>query len=290
MLNRPRPAASTPAAGHAAPDRPAPGEGGGQGGRGGPQRALDARTLYLAAAEPLRVTSTGEALVVSRADGRVMRVPISRVMRVVCTDTADWSGAALALCMQRGVPLSWLDSRGEAQGHLWPQRARQVDLARALDVLASDSPDWSLAYDNWLRHQRLLVLQRWQGERGAAGSPVGEAEWQCAKRQYAYRDEIPEQLPALLHGMAAALVVARLSDCGLLPHYWCSVGEPIELAADITRLVWAEMNLCAGPLAAAIDQPQEAAAIFERWAGTCAGAVHLHLANLRAHALRELAA
>ena len=274
MLNHPAPRPSRPSpAAHAAV----------------PPRALDARTLYLAAPEPLRVTSTGEALVISRADGHVMRIPISRVLRVVCCPTVDWSGAALGLCMQRGVPLCWLDGRGEAQGHLWPQRTRPVDLADTLLALAADAPGWGVAYDNWLRHQRLLVLQRWQGERGAAGSPVAEAEWQCAKRQYVYRDEIAEHLPALLHGMAAALVMSRLSECGLLPHYWCLDGESIELAVDITRLVWAEMNLCAGPLAAAIDRPQEAAAIFERWAGTCVGAVHLHLANLRGHALRELA-
>lgn len=251
-------------------------------------RALDARTLYLAAADPLRVTSTGEALVVTRSDGRVQRVPIARVLRVVCTSSTDWSGAALCLCQQRGVPITWLDARGEAQGDLWPRRPRRTDLADALDALATESPEWSHAYSNWLRHQRLLVLRRWQAERAQGGQPVGEAEWQAAKRRYVYLDEIPEHLPPLLHGMAAGLVAARLSECGVQPHYWCAVGEPIALATDITRLVWAEMNHCGGALAAAIDAPHEAAAIFERWSGTCAGAIHQHLANLRAHALREL--
>ena len=253
------------------------------------QRALDARTLYLAAAEPLRISSTGEALVITRPDGRAQRVPIARVLRVVCTQTTDWSGAALCLCQQRGVPITWLDHRGEAHGHLWPRRAQATDLADALQALANDAPDWNEAYANWLRHQRLRVLQRWQTERAHAGHPVGEAEWHTAKRQYVYLDDIAEHLPPLLHGMAAALVAARLSECGLQPHYWCAVGGPIELADDITRLVWGEMNLCGGTLAAAIDAPQEAAAVFERWAGTCVGAIHLHLANLRAHALRELA-
>jgi CRISPR/Cas system-associated endonuclease Cas1 len=96
------------------------------------QRAADARTLYLAAAEPLRVTSTGEALVVSRpaqAHLGVQRVPVARVLRVICTVQVDWSGAALALCMQRGITVSWLDAHGASRGHLWPARPRQVDLA-----------------------------------------------------------------------------------------------------------------------------------------------------------------
>lgn len=254
-----------------------------------PPRALDARTLYLAATEPLRVTSTGEALVISRPDGRVQRVPISRVLRIVCAASVEWSGAALSLCMLRGVPLSWLDGEGEAQGHLWPRRPRQVDLADAMTVLSGEVPDWDITYANWLRHQRLQVLQRWQTERAHAGQPVGEAEWQQAKRVWVYQNCVLEHLPPLLQGMAASLVVARLSECGLQAHYWCSGGAVIELAEDFTHLVWGEMNLCSGALADALHQPQEAAAIFERWSGTCVGAIHQHLANLRAHALRELA-
>ncbi|MCK6426813.1 MAG: CRISPR-associated endonuclease Cas1 [Burkholderiaceae bacterium] len=266
--------------------------GGGPLRRGPLPRAADARTLYLAAAERLRVTSTGEALVIGRPDAPhlgAQRIPVARVLRIVCGDSAEWSGAALALCQQRGITITWLNGRGEAAGHLWPERPRRVDLADALNVLAADDPGWSDAYRHWLRHQRLAVLQTWQAERGAAGQPVREAEWQEAKRRWVYRDEPPELLPALLHGLAAALVTHRLSECGLLPHYWCCVGEPVELAHDLTRLIWAEMNYCAGPLAAAVDQPREAAAIFERWSGRCVGALHQHLANLRAHALRELA-
>ena len=256
------------------------------------QRAADARTLYLAAAEPLRVTSTGEALVVSRPNQAhlgVQRVPVARVLRVICTAQVDWSGAALALCMQRGITVSWLDAQGADRGHLWPARPRQVDLADALNALAGDEPGWSDSYHHWLRHQRLAVLQRWQGERAGAGAPVGEAEWQQAKRSWVYQDQLPEHLPPLLLGMAAGLVTHRLSECGLQAHYWCCAGEPMALAADLTRLIWAEMNFCAGALAEAVAQPREAAAIFERWSGTCVGALHQHLANLRAHALRELA-
>lgn len=255
-------------------------------------RALDARTLYLAAAEPLRVTSTGEALVISRPRcgvlGEVQRVPVARVLRVVCNDSVEWSGAALALCLQRGITVSWLDGRGAELGHLWPQRPRRTDLAEALDMLAGSEPGWSDSYRHWLRHQRLAVLQVWQGERARAGHPVGEAEWQLAKRSWVYQDELADHLPPLLHGLAAALVAHRLSECGLSSHYWCCAGEPMELVQDLTRLVWAEMNLCAGALADAVDHPREAAALFERWSGRCVGALHQHLANLRAHALREL--
>lgn len=254
-----------------------------------PVRAADARTLYLMSPHPLRVTSTGEALVVRDHEGQVARIPVARVLRVVCNDTAEWSGAALVLCQQRGLTITWLDGGGEAQGHLWPTRTRPVDLAEALAALAAESADWSVSYSHWLRRQRLVVLQHWAGERARAGQPVHAPEWENAKRRYVYLAQPADVLPPVLHGMVAALVASRLADCGVLAHYWCAVGEPIALASDLTALVWAEMNLCAGALAAAVDRPREAAAVFERWSLSRAGAVHALLANLRAHALNELA-
>ncbi len=252
-------------------------------------RSSDARTLYLAPTTPLRVSSTGEALVVSHPDGRVMRLPVARVLRVVCADTTEWSGAALSLCLQRGISITWLNHQGEAEGHLWPCSQRRVALDDALDILAADSPDWSAHYANWLRHQRQGVLKRWSMQRSAAGQPVAVGEWERAKQSYVYRAEIGVHLPLSLHGMAAALVASRLNESGLQPHYWCTVGEPVALAADLTALVWAEMNLCTGTLADAIEQPAETATLFERWSLTCAGIVHEHLAHLHGQALRALA-
>lgn len=251
--------------------------------------APDARTLYLAAAQPLRVTSTGEALVVGQADGRIVRVPVTRVLRVVCAAEAEWSGAALALCMERGIAVCWLDARGEALGHLWPRQAPGAELASALDLLAAELPQWPASYADWLRRRRFALLRGWRAQRAEAGHAVGEKEWECAKRHYAYRGEIPQHLPPRLRGMAAALVAQRLCEQGLQPHYWCADGTVLALAEDLTDLLWAEMNLCGGALAAAVERPAESAALFEHWSGTHAGAIHAHLANLRGHALRELA-
>lgn len=254
-----------------------------------PARTADARTLYLMSPHPLRVTSTGEALVVRDHEAQAVRFPVARVLRVVCNDMAEWSGAALVLCQQRGLTITWLDTSGEALGHLWPTRNRPVDLAEALAALAAESPDWSASYGHWLRRQRLEVLQHWADERARAGQPVPPQEWENAKRRYVYLAQPANVLPPVLHGMAAALVAARLADCGVQAHYWCAVGEPIALANDLTVLVWAEMNLCSGALAAAVQRPREAAALFERWSVSRAGVVHALLAKLRAHALNELA-
>ena len=252
-------------------------------------RTADARTLYLCSASPVRVTSTGEALVVSgSADGQVHRVPVARLLRVVCNAQAHWSGPALALCMERGVSVAFLGRGGEPAGQMWPQRRRRLPLAETLDALAAGGAGWSEAYANWLRRERLQVLRDWQHHRREAGQPVAPDEWQRAMQAWVYRAEVAAVLPALLQGMAAALVAARLGEFGLEGHYWCSAGEPVELAEDITRLLWARMNLCAGPLAAAVEQPREAATLFEHWASSQACAIHAHLASLGAQAWREL--
>jgi hypothetical protein len=252
-------------------------------------RALDARTLYLAGDTPLRLTSTGEALVVSRVGLPAQRLPIDRILRIVCSNPlVDWSGAALALCLQHGVVVSWLSPQGRAQGQLWPARQHAMALGELLDALCADDPGWPDSWHNWLRHQRQALLRSWCRQRELAGQPVSEAEAQAATRLVVYRNEAPQLLPELLHGLATALVAERLNDAGLAPRLACWGGETIELLHELARLIWIEMNLCAGPLAAAIERPRDAAAVFEHWAGTCVGALHAHLAHLHGHARRRL--
>lgn len=254
-----------------------------------PLRAPDARTLYLAGELPLQVSSTGEALVVRRADGTVSRLPVTRLLRVVCCGLrVDWSGAALALCLQRQISVTWLDDDGVTQGHLWA-RQRQADaLDAVLERLAAEETEWSQHYSHWLRQRRLAVLHAWAEQRGRARRPVAPPEWEQAKRRWVYLGEVPEVLPPCLGGMAAALVAACLQDQGLAPRYWLLDAGTLELAADLHALLWAGMNLGCGPLAQAIERPAEAAALFEHEAGVLAGSLFTHLASLRVHAQRRL--
>ncbi|NRT58044.1 CRISPR-associated endonuclease Cas1 [Sphaerotilus uruguayifluvii] len=269
-----------------------------------PARAPGARTLYLASLLPTRVSSTGEALVVQVQGGQLSRIPIARVMRIVCGDAAQWSGAALMLCQQHGVVISWVDGAGTATGHLWSTRRRATDLAEALSAAAGtwhrrdgERASWPATYGNWLRQRRLAVLQDWADERRQADQPVGRDEWEQARQAWVCRAEVPVRLPALMRGLAAARVAAHLSDDGIEPHYWCVAAdaEPgaqdaavIALAEDLTELVWARMNLCAGALAAAVEQPRDTVTLFEAWSDTCIRTLQAHLATLRPHLLREL--
>lgn len=256
--------------------------------RAGAERALDARALYLMPDDGLHVTSTGEALVVTRPDGEVHRLPASRLMRVICNDRVHWSGAALGLCQARGITVTWLSGGGQALGHLWPATARRAALAEALDVLAGLPGDWSQHYGHWLRRQRLVVLQRWQGLRAEAGKPVTPDEWRRAKQAWVYRGEVGEHLPSVLQGLVSALVVARLAEESVALRHWCSDGECVETGSDLCRLVWAELNLCGGAIAEALHDTRDAAGVFEQWSTRCADLLYAHLASLKATAEREL--
>lgn len=251
-------------------------------------RTADARTLYLLPARTLHVSSTGEALVVSKEDGEVHRLPAARLLRVVCNERVHWSGPALGLCQQRGITVTWFRSDGRAIGHLYPAQAPRVELADAFDALTSLPCGWAETYGNWLRRQRLQVLQRWQAEREASGHPAGDEEAKCAKRQWVYRNEIAEHLPPILHGMISAMLAALLAEQGLALRYWCFDGQSIELGEDLARLVWAELNFCGGAIAEAMREGRETAALFERWSSRCADIAFGHLTSLRALAAREL--
>lgn len=241
-------------------------------------------------AETLHLTSTGEALVASRPDGEVHRLPATRLLRVVCNERVHWSGAALSLCQHRGITIAWVDGRGSPSGYLWPAQSPRSELADTLEALSGLPGDWSQTYTNWLRQQRLRVLQHWHAERTASGQPVSAAEAQRARRAWVYRNELHEHLPPIVHGMISALVASLLAERGLAPRYWCADGENIELAADISRLIWGELNLCGGAIAEAMRESREAAALFEKWSSRCADLAFVHLASLRAHAARELQA
>lgn len=247
-----------------------------------PGRSLDARCLYLMGPQALRASSTGEALVLSSRDGQIRRFPVARLVRIVCAQHVEWSGAALVLCQQRGVTITWLDHQGRPLGHLQPHAERPRDLAELLDVLCTEAPAWGERFHNWVRHQRQRILGAWRSQRKQAGQPVGRLEWECAMQRIAYLGSVAERLPSAMHGMVAALVAERLSGHGLRHAYPCAGPQDMALGETLSGLLWARMNLCAGTLAQAIERPEEAAALFERHSRELNRHLQEHLGSLQA--------
>ena len=251
-------------------------------------RGADARTLYLQEAACQRVDAGGDALVIvtQRAGEppRRLRFPLQRVARVVSSTTLDWSGAALQLCMQRRLSICWLDHHGDALGSLHSHHSQNASFASTLDLLL-ETPDGHARYQHWLKSRRMQVQLQWGR---TDGPPISPAQWETTKRSWVYGATFAAHLPSALQGLIAACVAQQLQAHALLPVQLGPGGEPVLLAHDLTWLLWAEMNLCCGPLADQVDASPETAHVFERWQGRNASALLLHLLSLQRLAGKEL--
>ncbi len=247
--------------------------------------APGARALYLGAADKKRVACTDEALVVTNERKQTYRYPVTRVARVVSSTAVDWSGAALALCLRRGIGIAWVDARGEPLGASYPQARGNTGFATALEIMfeAADGP---MRYQNWHRARRMDVLIRWGHTHPEGISPQ---QWEATKREWVYAGEYAVHLPRPLRGLSLAYVGAQLARHGLPPVLWGAQAQRIDLDEDLCELLWAEMNLCAGSLADMVSADAPATALFERWTARNASALLLHIHSLQRTAMKALA-
>lgn len=245
------------------------------------------KPLYLATRARLRVRAEGESLVVSHHPTGCQRFPVARIDRIVCGSHADWSGEALALCLSRGITVTWVGPDGHAIGDCSPRLARPSGLHSALEIYL-ETPEWSCGYANWLRRERMEVLIRWAQRRLARGSAVERAEWEARKREFVFNSRLESRLPAELHVWCRARVVAQLAVAGLSRRYFGYDGAPLELAEDMTTLVWADLNLESGVLAAGTWEQQALALAFEAGVADRDRRLRHHLARLNLHVARSL--
>ena len=248
--------------------------------------APGARALYLGPAEKKRVACTDEALVVTNDRKQTWRYPVVRVARIVSSTVVDWSGAALALCLRRGIGIAWVDARGEPLGASYPQARGNTGFATALEIM-TEAADGPLKYQHWQRARRMDVLIRWGHTQPETISPQ---QWEATKREWVYASEYTVHLPRPLRGLCLAYVGAQLARQGLPPVLWGPQAQRMDLDADLCELLWAEMNLCAGSLADTVSQDAPATALFERWTARNASALTLHIHSLQRTAMKALAA
>lgn len=247
----------------------------------------DARALYLGDGGKKRVTCTEDALVVTNDRAQTWRYPLGRVARVVSSTVTDWSGPALALCMRRGIGIAWVDGRGELLGTSYPGFKGATDFATALEVMV-ETPGGLMRYQHWQRARRMDMLTRWSALQPESVSPKA---WERLKREWVYAHEHTEHLPLALRGLCLAYVNTQLAAHGLPPSLWGPEAQRLDLDQDLCRLLWAEMNLCAGSLADRAEQHAPSmVALFERWNARNASTLLLNLYSLQRLAMKALGA
>lgn len=254
-----------------------------------PGSSRQRKPLYLVTDSAIRVAARGASLLVQRQPRGEQCFPINRLSRIVCNHNADWSGQAVALCLSHGITLTWVAGNGDPLGDCTARLTEPAPFDTMIERYLELS-DWPDRHGNWLRRARMEVLLRAARDRDAAGAPYTAQEFSAYKRNYVYRGELPASYAAAWLGWLHALTVARLHRDKLHAHYWGEGGTTLDLAEDLTGLLWAELNLSGGTLAAGEDATHPMTMLFESAAQRYEQRLLRHLASLNRHVNREVAA
>lgn len=249
-----------------------------------PQQTPPPRALYLAGSEHKHVDCTDAALVVQNARGQILRYPVSRVARVVSSPRVDWAGRALLLCQRSGIPITWVDSHGEATGTLFPAQARSLSLHQMLEVVLESDPG-AQDFRHWQQHRRMQVLQAWAK---SCPEPISPSRWEAVRREWVYRQELKAHLPGSMLGLCCAHVAAQMAQAGLQPDYLGPKAEVIPLLQILLELSWAQLNLCTGSMGDKADDEATQVQLMERWQARNAGVLMAHLYSLQRWAATQM--
>lgn len=187
--------------------------------------------LYLVGgARAVRVYLDGPALAVSGTRKSAGRYPLHRVSRVVVSGRVEWAAAALAACMEHGIPITFLRRTGEPLGSLQPARRHAGAVWSAVEEFLRN-PRWPEVYENWLRSSKARAARAWA--RAAGWQGLDER-----LRITVYQASRTRALgPGTSVGWLASLVAECLAAAGLRPGYWGLGGGRLELASDLSVLL-----------------------------------------------------
>jgi hypothetical protein len=245
---------------------------------GGPRKALylDGRT------QPIDVRLLGPALAIARGAQR-FSLPLARLARVVVCGKVHWDSAALAACLQQGLPIVFLDGRARPLGAAAPLTGRSSTLDELLNAWV-ERRHWREGYENWLRAQRYRLLRQWARNRAECGRPIDSGDWKEAVRAFVYNDAAAFAGPN--PGGCYALVVALLLRAAVRLQYRAADGGVLTLAADLACIADHRAALELGSLAPAIAGGE---AMTARAAETNAPDLEHYVVELLARLRRNLA-
>ena len=186
--------------------------------------------LYLIDRGPARVDADGPSLVVRSPQRADARYPLCRLSRIITGSHVEWSARALDACRRERLIIVFLDGHGQTTGYLYPAHAHPAALGDLIEEIL-DRPDWTEIYADWLRAQRMSLVERHRRTCSAAGRMLDEDDYRDLVRLYVYRaDDTGPLLPP--ESIAAAALTARvhqtLREQGLRPRYF---GTPLSRVA-----------------------------------------------------------
>jgi hypothetical protein len=246
------------------------------------------RTLYIGAGQMKQVNATEAALVITTRDHKTLRYPVQRLARIVSSTTAHWSGPALGLCLQAGIPITWTDPQGHALGGTWASPRLGHSPALALEIWLQ-APIGPASFEHWLRSRRMHILSHWARQQPKSAS-LSAADWEALKREWVYTDrdslDSGPDLPPLFAGLLRAWVNTQLQAHELPAVLYGPKSERIELDSDLFDLLTLELELHGGTLTRTHHTEAESIQLFESWIIHHGPSLLVHLQHLQRHAMR----
>lgn len=243
--------------------------------------------LYLLSSIDCELDLGDEHLILRRTGSPVQRFPLRRIARIICNAHTSWRGRALARCLAEGISITWVDAHGHALGYGQPRNPQPCEFGTLIDTYL-ELPDWSRRFSNWRARRRLEVLSQCAQRALEAGQQIAADEFAELKREYVYNGQLENLFDPTAEAWCLALAVDRLHREGLQACYAGYDGSWLELGAELAALLWAELNLECGTLAASPDNSHLLARLFESWAHRREARLLHHLCDLKRHLAREV--
>jgi len=238
------------------------------------------KPLYLLDDEPREIRIVATSLRVVTPAGRAYRqLPLERIERIICNATVRWEGRALSACLEHGIPITWVNTKGQDIGTAVPQRTITASLHESISVFVQTT-EWEKYYLNWLRNRRMAILVAW-AKSLANGYRLPQHVFNELKRRYVYQNQLQNTFVHDARGWCMSVVVRRLHDEGLDTQYWGFGGTALKLGEDLATFLWAELNLQSGAMMEHITAGPEALLFFETWVQKNEVRILHHLGDLK---------
>ena len=116
-----------------------------------------ARPLYLqnSSAQRLDMSASARLRIERKAQSEIY-IPLHHVSRIVCSSTLEIGSRVWVACMQNGIPIAVLDTKGRTLGWCMGSRRKESSLRQML-MHALDDPCWDELYKQWYAQQETAI-------------------------------------------------------------------------------------------------------------------------------------
>lgn len=239
------------------------------------------RALYILSPNRQNIHSDNTRLIITAESNAPRPIPFQRINRIISGSNAHWSGQAIVACINRNIPIIWLDHHHQPIGDTHPLHSAGGSLHHALQNY-TDLPDWPERYANWLKSRRMDILNRLQRHNIHTRKEIDNL-----KRDYVHRNQLNPAPAHLIRATLQSVVNQQLAEHHTRARYWGDDGHPLEIAHDLESLITAEYHLENHWRQSTRKTAQETIHHLENWLKDNQSRLHEHLGHLHKHLANE---